>query len=691
MEEGALLGGMSSPEEAMVPDLFGADGGFVSENMPLKAAAVVGAEEEEFHVLKDPYLSAAGPKGPLLHAFNPPLSGDCKTKVKAELLVEESEEEMLGEFPRLPDLDPLEDPVLPAAPPPQPYNVHFLSPMRTAHGSPAIVPLGAWAREGAAHAGVRVIPVEVKEGGGASEIPEEAALQNPLCPEARVFRSSQEAEGASGASHQDTGPVVLCQLRGGAPVLRLDGSGAAGLQALHWAPRGQDPGESPQADGPRPVTALVGRLLPVPAKLNLITQDGGSAHSGRGVAPVSCTGWVWDARGRSRDADFQPEPVPRRVPVKTAKSLRVCGDTGSRAGYPGLRWGLLGAGAVLLVLPGTRVPSPPQLGEAACASAANGPAFPAGPALGVPPKPAVAGCCDCLAAGDCGSRCSGCNCRNSLCLGTERLKAIKACTMDPHPAAASLPARATLPAGLRCDWRLPGLCDEHRLPVLPETRGQLCVWAAQGRPRGCPAGDTHTDPVETLGRSECRVHASCWQGRAHGLGESGRNSGGGDASTRALRSSGPFTARSPPTSDDNLRKQVPLCPGSDLESAAETWAEPGRREAWATVMCSSVCKCVGCRSYPESPERRAPAAVPACAETGGAEGGRPPCRAERRSSCISWEVVEATCACLLAQGEEAERAQRPEGLAQQMILEEFGRCLSQILHTEFKSKGLTME
>lgn len=53
--------------------------------------------------------------------------------------------------------------------------------------------------------------------------------------------------------------------------------------------------------------------------------------------------------------------------------------------------------------------------------------------------------------------------------------------------------------------------------------------------------------------------------------------------------------------------------------------------------------------------------------------------------------MEATCACLLAQGEEAERARRPEGLAQQMILEEFGRCLSQILHTEFKSKGLTME
>lgn len=40
---------------------------------------------------------------------------------------------------------------------------------------------------------------------------------------------------------------VLCQLRGGAPVLRIDGPGAAGLQALHWAPRGQDQGEPPQA------------------------------------------------------------------------------------------------------------------------------------------------------------------------------------------------------------------------------------------------------------------------------------------------------------------------------------------------------------------------------------------------------------------------------------------------------------
>lgn len=60
-------------------------------------------------------------------------------------------------------------------------------------------------------------------------------------------------------------------------------------------------------------------------------------------------------------------------------------------------------------------------------------------------------------------------------------------------------------------------------------------------------------------------------------------------------------------------------------------------------------------------------------------------------SCISWEVVEATCACLLAQGEEAEQERCSPSLAEQMVLEEFGRCLSQILHIEFKSKGLKIE
>ncbi|XP_006102575.1 tesmin-like [Myotis lucifugus] len=116
----------------------------------------------------------------------------------------------------------------------------------------------------------------------------------------------------------------------------------------------------------------------------------------------------------------------------------------------------------------------------------------------------------------------------------------------------------------------------------------------------------------------------------------------------------------------------------------------------AKIMCSSICKCIGCKHYEESPEQKTLMAVPNYAEAGSFEGshyvsGLPKFRKERRSSCISWEVVEAACACLLAQGEEAEKGRCSECLAQQMVLEEFGRCLSQILHIEFKSKGLKME
>lgn len=50
-----------------------------------------------------------------------------------------------------------------------------------------------------------------------------------------------------------------------------------------------------------------------------------------------------------------------------------------------------------------------------------------------------------------------------------------------------------------------------------------------------------------------------------------------------------------------------------------------------------------------------------------------------------------TLECRPAQGEEAEQERCPPNLAEQMVLEEFGRCLSQILHIEFKSKGLKIE
>uniref|UniRef100_A0A671G1H1 Testis expressed metallothionein like protein n=1 Tax=Rhinolophus ferrumequinum TaxID=59479 RepID=A0A671G1H1_RHIFE len=254
MEGATLLDGMSSPEDEIVQDLFGAESQFVSENMPLKAPVAVKTEEDEFHVLQDAYLSPADPKEPLLHAFNPPLNVNCNNKDKVELLVDENEEEeMLGEYPSLPELNPLEDTVLPAAPPPpQAYNVHFLSSLLTPHRSPAVVPLGAWAREGAAHPGVRVIPVEVKEGGGtiASNNLEEANQQSRLAQEPSCkFPSPQEAEEASGCSHKDSNPMVICQLKGGTQMLCIDNSGTRELKTLHLVSQYQDQNDYPQSAG----------------------------------------------------------------------------------------------------------------------------------------------------------------------------------------------------------------------------------------------------------------------------------------------------------------------------------------------------------------------------------------------------------------------------------------------------------
>ncbi|XP_019668367.2 tesmin isoform X8 [Felis catus] len=278
MEEAPLLGGMSSPEE-MVTDLFSADSPFVPDSLALRAPVVVKREEGEFHVFKDADLSPADPTEPCLHAFSPPLQADCETQGKAQLGGSDHAQEMLAEYPGLPDLSPLEDAVLPVAPQPQAYNVHFLSSLLAPHRSPAVLPLGAWAREGAAHPGVRVIPVEIKEAGGAviSNNPEEATFQNALGPEpCHTFESSQEAEEAAGCSN----PMVICQLKGGTQMLCVDNSGTRELKAVHLVPQYPDQNNYLQSDVPKPMTTLVGRFLPVPAKLNLVTQlDNGALPS----------------------------------------------------------------------------------------------------------------------------------------------------------------------------------------------------------------------------------------------------------------------------------------------------------------------------------------------------------------------------------------------------------------------------
>lgn len=56
---------------------------------------------------------------------------------------------------------------------------------------------------------------------------------------------------------------------------------------------------------------------------------------------------------------------------------------------------------------------------------------------------------------------------------------------------------------------------------------------------------------------------------------------------------------------------------------------------------------------------------------------------------ITSEVAEATCACLLAQAEESERMKMPPVVQERMVIEEFGRCLLQIIESANKTKGIS--
>ncbi|XP_021379566.1 protein lin-54 homolog isoform X2 [Mizuhopecten yessoensis] len=130
----------------------------------------------------------------------------------------------------------------------------------------------------------------------------------------------------------------------------------------------------------------------------------------------------------------------------------------------------------------------------------------------------------------------------------------------------------------------------------------------------------------------------------------------------------------------------------------------------AKIMCSNHCKCVGCKNFEESPERKtlmhlADAAEVRVQQQTAAKSklssqisgipSRPPVSSatgERLPyTFITAEVAEATCACLLAQAEEAERLKMPPVVQERMVIEEFGRCLLQIIDSANKTKDIPQE
>ncbi|XP_034094903.1 protein lin-54 homolog [Gymnodraco acuticeps] len=127
----------------------------------------------------------------------------------------------------------------------------------------------------------------------------------------------------------------------------------------------------------------------------------------------------------------------------------------------------------------------------------------------------------------------------------------------------------------------------------------------------------------------------------------------------------------------------------------------------AKIMCSSICKCVGCKNFEESPERKtlmhlADAADMRVQQQTAAKtklssqisdllmrttpvmssgSGRLP------FTFVTKEVLEATCECLLEQAKKAEQTHQPQVEAERMILEEFGHCLMRIISSAGKAKA----
>lgn len=127
----------------------------------------------------------------------------------------------------------------------------------------------------------------------------------------------------------------------------------------------------------------------------------------------------------------------------------------------------------------------------------------------------------------------------------------------------------------------------------------------------------------------------------------------------------------------------------------------------AKIMCSSICKCIGCKNFEESPERKTLMHLADAAEVRvqqqtaaktklssqisdllmrtapviSSGGGRLP------YTFVTKEVLEATCECLLEQAKRAEQTHQPQVEAERMILEEFGHCLMRIINSAGKAKA----
>jgi protein lin-54 len=147
----------------------------------------------------------------------------------------------------------------------------------------------------------------------------------------------------------------------------------------------------------------------------------------------------------------------------------------------------------------------------------------------------------------------------------------------------------------------------------------------------------------------------------------------------------------------------------------------------AKILCSGLCKCVGCKNFEESFERKTLMHLADAAEVRSAQQNvatknrlwsgdfkpKLPIRIDGERcgieyySCyvlkfvnviidiiyfrlpctfITPEVIDATCQCLLAQAEHGEKSDFDYKGIENLVLEEFGRCLTQIIECASKTR-----
>ncbi|XP_046734294.1 protein lin-54 homolog [Diprion similis] len=125
----------------------------------------------------------------------------------------------------------------------------------------------------------------------------------------------------------------------------------------------------------------------------------------------------------------------------------------------------------------------------------------------------------------------------------------------------------------------------------------------------------------------------------------------------------------------------------------------------AKIPCSANCKCMGCRNVEEpNLEKKSLKDLAEAAEVRTAQltlnktklqqlsdmAFRPPAMsntgARQPFNFLTDKVVEITCQCLMAQAEEAERSMLDDETSQRLIIEEFGRCLKEIIESAHKAE-----